>query len=107
MYDVFAIYAQPEDPAAFDSHYVSVHAAKVSAMPNLLAFEWGHVDPTGPGDNASPYLIARMTFADVDAAAEAMASDAGRDAVADLASFAMAGVAVHNVPRGTTPSSSS
>lgn len=102
MYDVLAVYARPADPDAFDTHYAQVHATKVLAMPNLLEFTWGRVAPAEEDHETGPYLIARMTFADADAAADAMASEAGRDAVADLASFAMAGVVVHNVPRETT-----
>lgn len=98
MYDVIAVYARPADPDTFNAHYAEVHDPKVQAMPNLLEFTWGRVAPADQGDDAGPYLIARMTFADADAAAEAMASEAGSDAVADLASFAMAGVVVYNVP---------
>ncbi len=101
MYDVFAVYARPSEPAAFDAHYVDVHVPKVMAMPNLLDFAWGKV---AEGGENGPYLIARMTFANAEAAAEAMSSDVGRVAVADLDSFAMAGVVVHNVPRETAPS---
>ncbi|MGY1664109.1 EthD family reductase [Geodermatophilus sp. SYSU D00705] len=93
MFDVFAIYASPEDPAAFDAHYRDVHAPLTRAMPGLLEFTWGH------GDDPSAYVVARMTFASGDAADAAFTSPEGAAAAADLATFAGAGVSLVRVPR--------
>jgi uncharacterized protein (TIGR02118 family) len=95
VHDVFAIYERPEDPAAFDQHYAEVHVPKALAMPDLVELTWGKVE----GDGEGPYLICRMTYPDAATAAASLSSPAGEAAVADLAAFASAGVAVYDVPR--------
>jgi len=96
MYDVFAIYSKPADPAAFDKHYAEVHIPLAQAMPDLVELTWGKVDG---GDESAPYLICRMTYPDAATAAASLSSSQGRAAVADLAHFAAAGVSVYNVVR--------
>jgi uncharacterized protein (TIGR02118 family) len=91
--DVFAIYAQPQDPAAFDAHYREVHAPLTRTMPGLAEFTWGH------GDAADAYVVARMTFPGAAAADAAFGSPEGTAAAADLANFAGAGVKLVRVPR--------
>jgi uncharacterized protein (TIGR02118 family) len=97
MFDVFAIYDQPLDPAAFDVHYREIHVPLTRAMPGLVEFTWGH------GGVASAYVVARMTFADTVAADAAFASPEGRAAADDLANFAGAGVQLVHVPREPAP----
>jgi uncharacterized protein (TIGR02118 family) len=88
---LIALYSQPDDPAAFDSHYRDVHAPIVRRYPNLREVRLTKAD--GPGGRPAPfYLMAEMSFdsrADLD---EALASEAGRESGRDLRSFAQAGV---------------
>ena len=88
---LIALYATPEDPAAFDAHYHSVHAPIVNRYPGLIDLRLTRTD--GVADRAPAYyLIAEMTFAsraDLDAA---LASEPGVESGRDLRNFAGAGV---------------
>lgn len=95
MHDIIVLYMQPADPEAFDAHYRSTHVALVEKLPLLREFSWKHA----VNDAKDCYVVARMTYADADAAAESMASPEGSAAVADLENFAEAGVRVLNVRR--------
>jgi uncharacterized protein (TIGR02118 family) len=88
---LIALYSQPDDPAAFDSHYRDVHAPIVRRYPNLRDVRLTKADGLG-GRPAAFYLLAEMSFdsrADLD---EALASEAGRESGRDLRNFAQAGV---------------
>ncbi|HET9496930.1 MAG TPA: EthD family reductase [Candidatus Limnocylindria bacterium] len=88
---LIALYATPEDPAAFDAHYHTVHAPIVNRYPGLIDVRLTRTD--GVADRAPAYyLIAEMSFAsraDLDAA---LASEAGIESGRDLRNFAGAGV---------------
>jgi uncharacterized protein (TIGR02118 family) len=88
---LIALYATPEDPAAFDAHYHQVHAPIVNRYPGLLDLRLTR--PDGVADRAPAfYLMAEMSFAsraDLDAA---LASEPGVESGRDLRNFASAGV---------------
>ena len=95
MHDVVVLYNHPDDPTAFDAHYVDTHSTLVQRLPDLIEFVWGK-----PSSADSPYyVVARMTYADEAAAHASFASDAGTESVSDLENFAGAGVTVLHVPR--------
>jgi uncharacterized protein (TIGR02118 family) len=87
---LIVLYAQPEDPAAFDAHYRDVHTPIVRGYPNLRDLRLTRADGVAsrPPDY---YLMAEMGFdsrADLEAA---LASEPGRESGRDLRSFAAAG----------------
>jgi uncharacterized protein (TIGR02118 family) len=88
---LIALYSTPDDPAAFDEHYRSVHAPIVARYPGIREVRATRL--AGLGDQPpAHYLMAEMAFdsrADLDAA---LASDAGRESGRDLRNFAQAGV---------------
>jgi uncharacterized protein (TIGR02118 family) len=86
-----ALYSQPEDPAAFDTHYRDVHAPIVHRYPNLVSMRLTKADGVG-GRPAVYYLMAEMNFASRADLDDALASDAGRESGRDLRNFAQAGV---------------
>ena len=93
MVRLIALYSQPDDPAAFDTHYRDVHTQIVDRYPNLRGVSLTKADGIG-GRPAPFYLMAEMRFdsrADLDAA---LASDAGRESGRDLRNFASAGVSL-------------
>lgn len=96
MHDLFVLYNQPQDPEAFDRHYISTHIPLVQELPLLQDFTWGKV---AREDAGGCYLVARLTYASKADADASMASQAGAASVADLANFAQAGATVLNVPR--------
>ena len=73
---LIALYAPPEDPAAFDLHYLSVHTPIVSRYPKLRGVHAIRADGVA-GRAPGFYMVSEMVFdsrADLDAA---LASDAG------------------------------
>jgi uncharacterized protein (TIGR02118 family) len=88
---LIALYATPEDPAAFDAHYREVHAPIVNRYPGMLDMRLTRADGVA-GREPAYYLMAEMFFdsrADLDAA---LTSDAGVESGKDLRNFAAAGV---------------
>ena len=94
MIRLLVLYKQPADTSAFDRHYSETHIPIAKKLPGLRSYivSSGKTDLVA-GDQA-PYLIAELEFdskADLQAA---MSSAEGQATVADLASFAQAGVTV-------------
>ena len=59
---LMVLYAQPEDPQAFDEHYFGTHVPLVQAVPGLQRFESGRF-----GTRTPFYRVAELYFADRDA----------------------------------------
>jgi uncharacterized protein (TIGR02118 family) len=95
MHDVIVLYNQPSSPEEFNEHYLKTHVPLVNRLPKLLDFSWGKTTD----DDAAYYLVARLTYASAEDAAESLDSPQGRESVEDLANFAQAGVTVLNVTR--------
>lgn len=70
----------PQDAAAFDTHYDSVHAVLAAKLPGLLEF---NVSRSHDPETAPFRVVAELTFASAEAMQTAMASDEGRAAAAD------------------------
>ena len=81
------LYTQPDDPEAFESHYLSVHMPLVAAMPGLQKAESGKV----AGRNQPFYRITELWFADQDALNAAGSSAAGKATNVDYAEIAPPG----------------
>lgn len=90
MATFIAMHRRPADPAAFDQHYFGVHAPLAKQLPGLTGYEISHGDVLG----ADWYLVAILTFESYDALVDALQSDIGKSAQADLANFAQAGVEI-------------
>jgi uncharacterized protein (TIGR02118 family) len=58
------MYTQPDDPAAFDEHYLGVHAPLVHKIPGLQRFESGKVTAVLDGGEQTYHRIAELYFAD-------------------------------------------
>ena len=80
------LYTHPDDPAAFDEHYLGVHGPLVQALPGLQRFESGRCVSALDGGEHSWYRIAELYFtgpAEMDAAfgspeGQATAADYGK-----------------------------
>lgn len=94
MAKLFAIYQQPEDPAAFDSYYFDKHVPLAKTVPGLRSYEVTRGDVMGMAGKHGVYLVAVLTFDSMESIASAMASPQGQATAADLANFASAGVDV-------------
>ena len=88
MYKLIALYARPEDPAAFDKHYAEVHRPLVERIPGLsrvvlnrgIDAPWGAPPPY--------YLVAEMHYPDEATFRAAMASAENGACGKDLRKFA-------------------
>ena len=94
MVKFVVMYGQPEDPAAFDEHYVSKHIPLVQKIPNLSRFESGKVLGTPDGSTPPFYYLAELSFDDAAAMEAALASPEGQAAGADVETFATGGATV-------------
>lgn len=84
------LYGQPDDPAAFEDYYADTHMPLADRIPNVERFEGGTVsDPDG---GQPPYhRIAELWFRDAETMGEALSSEEGQAAVADIPNFATGG----------------
>jgi uncharacterized protein (TIGR02118 family) len=58
------LYTQPADPAAFDEHYLNVHAPLVHKLPGLDRLETGRITAALDGGEQTYYRVAELYFAD-------------------------------------------
>src|SRR6476661_9643812 len=56
VYQLTALYSQPEDPAAFDKHYREVHSKLGAALPDVKAFTMNWPAPGPDGAKPSYYF---------------------------------------------------
>jgi uncharacterized protein (TIGR02118 family) len=85
------LYTQPDDPDAFDEHYLGVHAPLVLKVPGLQRFEGARI--SGPADRgeATYFRIAELYFADPAALQAGLGSDEGAATAADYQQIAPPG----------------
>jgi len=77
------IYRTPEDPAAFDRHYVDVHLPLAHQLPGLRRYEVSERPIATPAGDTEPYLIAILHFDSLEAIRQAFATAEGRACAAD------------------------
>lgn len=88
---LLVLYTQPDDPDAFDQHYLSTHGPLVDKLPGLERWESAKLVAAVDGGEATYYRMAELYFADTDAMGAAMSSAAGRATNADFEQIAPAG----------------
>jgi len=81
------LYTHPDDPEAFDRHYLSTHMPMVAKMPGLLHAESGRFT----GRDQPYYRSSGLVFADRDALNAAAGSPEGQAVSADYAQIAPEG----------------
>jgi uncharacterized protein (TIGR02118 family) len=91
MVKLVVTYGSPDDPAAFDEHYASIHGPLAQKIPNLRRFEAGKVIGTPDGSPAPSYFLAELWFDSVEVLQASMGSPEGQAAAADVATFATGG----------------
>lgn len=85
------LYAQPDDRAAFDEHYKSVHDPLVRKLPGLLRFETGTIAAALDGGEHTYHRVAELYFADQDAMSAAFGSPEGAATAQDYRNIAPPG----------------
>lgn len=92
MAKLVALYKNPQDPAAFDRHYFSVHVPLAKTMPGLRTYEVSSGAISSNTGESSYHLVGILTFDSLAAIQLALSSPQGQAAADDLAIFAKAGV---------------
>jgi uncharacterized protein (TIGR02118 family) len=82
------LYTQPDDPAAFDEQYLSVHVPLVQKLPGLQRFETGQFNAALDGGEQTYHRIAELYFADQASLDAAFGSSEGAATAADFAQIA-------------------
>jgi uncharacterized protein (TIGR02118 family) len=85
------LYAQPDDPDAFDEHYFGVHMPLVGALPGLQGTETGRLVTAVDGGERAFYRLTEMAFADQAALDAAFGSAEGKATAADYRQIAPPG----------------
>jgi uncharacterized protein (TIGR02118 family) len=85
------LYAQPDDPDAFDKHYLGVHGPLVEKIPGLQRFEGARLVAAADGGELTYFRIAELWFADQDALQVALGTDEGKATAADYQQIAPPG----------------
>jgi uncharacterized protein (TIGR02118 family) len=85
------LYTQPDDPDAFDKHYLGVHAPLVENVPGLQRFEGARLVAAADGGEQTYFRIAELWFADQDALQAGLGSDEGKATAADYQQIAPPG----------------
>jgi uncharacterized protein (TIGR02118 family) len=85
------LYAQPDDPDAFDRHYLGTHMPLVNAMPGLERAETGRLVAAVDGGEQTYYRVAELYFADQAALEASFGSEPGQATGADYQQIAPPG----------------
>jgi uncharacterized protein (TIGR02118 family) len=85
------LYTQPEDPAAFDEHYLGVHVPLVAKIPGLQRAETSKLTTALDGGEHTYYRMAELYFADDAAMGAGFGSAEGSATAADYGQIAPPG----------------
>lgn len=85
------LYTQPQDPAAFDEHYLGVHMPLAAKLPGLQRAETGTFTAALDGGEQTFYRIAQLYFADHAAMQAAFGSPEGGETARDYGAIAPPG----------------
>ena len=88
MVKLVALFARPEDPAAFDAEYFGTHLPLNDRTPGLRRTEVTRVTGSPGGGDSPWYLVTEMYYDDAAAMRAAFASPEAADAGRQLMSFA-------------------
>jgi len=85
------LYTQPDDPAAFDEHYLGVHMPLAVSIPGLQRAETGKLPVALDGGEQTYYRMAELYFADQAAMDAAFGSAEGAATAEDYGQIAPPG----------------
>lgn len=83
MARMVVIYKTPQDPAAFEKHYLETHVPLALKLPGLRRYEISRAPVVTFGGARDIYMIATLLFDDMEAIQTCFASPEGRAARAD------------------------
>src|SRR6185437_16954028 len=80
-------FGAPTDPAAFEQHYLSVHAPLVRDLPGLRGYEYGRALTNFDGSEPHAFWVVSLTFDSEEAMHASFASGPGQLTTADMGNF--------------------
>jgi uncharacterized protein (TIGR02118 family) len=80
-------FGPPEDPDAFETHYVGTHAPLVGDLPGLRAYEYGRALTNFDGSAPDAFWVVSLTFDSEDAMHAAFTSPPGQKTTDDMSNF--------------------
>jgi uncharacterized protein (TIGR02118 family) len=90
MHRLIVLYGHPEDAAAFDRHYETVHVPLAEKIPGMRSCTLGR--PASLDGSQPPYhLVAQLTFDSLEDLQAGMGSPEGQAAAGDVPNFASGG----------------
>ena len=88
MIKLVALFAKPDNPEAFLTHYHEVHDPLVRKIPGLARYEVSRVTANPLGGEPAYYLVAEMSYPDRDTFRTAMRSPENQAVGQDVMGFA-------------------
>jgi uncharacterized protein (TIGR02118 family) len=88
---LIVLYTQPDEPEAFDKHYLEVHGPLVDKLPGLERWQTARITAAADGGEASYFRIATLFFADSAVLQAGLGSEAGKATAADYQQIAPRG----------------
>jgi uncharacterized protein (TIGR02118 family) len=85
------LYTRPDDPEAFDRHYLEVHAPLVDRVPGLIGWDHARLSAAVDGGDLPHHRIATLRFADQQALDAGLGSAEGKAAAEDYQRIAAPG----------------
>jgi uncharacterized protein (TIGR02118 family) len=85
------LYTKPDDPEAFERHYLGTHMPLANAIPGLQRGETGRIGAALDGGEQTYYRVAELYFADDAALQAGFASPEGQATAADYQKIAPPG----------------
>ncbi len=85
------LYTQPDDPDAFDEHYLGVHGPLVDQIPGLERWESARIVAAADGGEQTYHRQAELYFADQAALQSGLGSAEGKKTAADFQQIAPVG----------------
>jgi len=87
LFQLTALYHQPDDAAAFDEHYDGTHVPLTTKIPGLQRYTVSRPAPDRRGNPPAYHLVAVLEWEDEAAFGAGMRSPEGKATSADLANF--------------------
>jgi uncharacterized protein (TIGR02118 family) len=85
------LYTQPDDPEAFEAHYLAIHGPLVEQVPGLLRWEGARVTAAPDHGELTYHRTAELYFEDLETLERALGSDQGRATAEDYGKIAPPG----------------
>lgn len=88
---LLVLYTAPDDPDAWDRHYLDVHVPLAAKVPGVQRFEGARVIAAPDGGEQTWFRTAELWFEDLDALGAGLGSPEGQATAADFQQIAPPG----------------